>query len=87
MNRAVISKGLERRLVYYWFEQRGRRLTNEYAIKATNALDALTRGRTDGALVRVDTPILAWENPDAADGRLRGFLKEAYPLLRPHVPD
>jgi exosortase D (VPLPA-CTERM-specific) len=33
LNRAVIQKGLERQLVYYWFEGRGRRLTNDFAAK------------------------------------------------------
>ena len=31
LNRAVIQKGLERQLVYYWFEGRGRRITNDFA--------------------------------------------------------
>ncbi len=87
VNRAVITKGNDRRLVYYWFEQRGRRLTNEYAIKLTNAVDAVVRNRTDGALIRLTTPIVTLEPADAADARLQAFLREAYPLLRPHVPE
>jgi exosortase D (VPLPA-CTERM-specific) len=87
VNRTIITKGLDRRLVYYWFEQRGRQLTNEYAIKLTNAIDGVMMGRTDGALIRVTTPIIALEPPDAADRRLQAFLDEAYPLIRPHVPD
>ena len=35
-------------LVYYWFEQRGRRMTNDYAAKASVVWDGLTRGRSDG---------------------------------------
>ena len=33
VNRAVISMGEQRQLVYYWFAQRGRNLTNEYLVK------------------------------------------------------
>ncbi len=55
--RAVIQKGLVRQLVYYWFEERGRRLTNDYVAKAYTVWDSVTIGRTDGALVRLVTPI------------------------------
>jgi exosortase D (VPLPA-CTERM-specific) len=30
VNRAVIQKGTAQQLVYYWFEQRGKRMTNDY---------------------------------------------------------
>ena len=33
LNRAIIQKGNERQLVYYWYEQRGHRLSSEYASK------------------------------------------------------
>jgi hypothetical protein len=38
VNRAVIQKGLSNQLVYYWFEQRGRRMTNDFAAKAERGL-------------------------------------------------
>jgi exosortase D (VPLPA-CTERM-specific) len=86
VNRAVIAKNLDRQLVYYWFEQRGRQLTDEYTIKAYNILDAVTRGRTDGALVRVTTPMARDEKPEDADRRLTAFLESAYPRLAGYVP-
>ena len=39
--------------VYYWFEQRGKRMTSDYLAKASVVWDSLTRGRTDGALTRL----------------------------------
>jgi exosortase D (VPLPA-CTERM-specific) len=87
VNRAEIAKGLDRRLVYYWFEQRGRQLTNEYAIKVTNVIDAVTKQRTDGAMIRLTTPIVPLEPAGAAEARLEDFLRQAYPLLRPHLAD
>ena len=42
LNRAVIQKGLERQLVYYWFEGRGRRLTGDYAAKFYTIADGMT---------------------------------------------
>ncbi len=34
LNRAVIQKGLDKQLVYYWFEQRGKRITNDFAARS-----------------------------------------------------
>ena len=86
VNRAVIQKGLDRALVYYWFEQRGRRLTSDYAVKAYTIWDSLTRARSDGALVRVITPISRTEQDSAADARLSSFLSRALENLPRHVP-
>ena len=88
VNRAVIQKGLERQLVYYWFEQRGRQVTSDYAAKATTILDAITRGRTDGALVRLITPIGPGQGAEAAaDERLQVFLGEMAGVLPRFVPE
>ena len=57
VNRAVIQKGLSKQVVYYWFEQRGKRMTNDYLVKASVVWDSLSLGRSDGALVRFVTAI------------------------------
>lgn len=66
MNRAVIQKGAERQLVWYWFDGRGRRLTT--AAKGATP-DSLRDGRSDGGLVRLITPI-GDGGQAAADARL-----------------
>jgi len=88
VNRAVIQRGLERQLVYYWFEQRGRRVTSDYAAKATTILDSVTRGRSDGALVRLITPIGLDQGAEAAaDARLQAFLGQMTDVLPRFVPE
>lgn len=87
VNRAVIQKGLSRQIVYYWFEQRGRRMTNDYLAKITVAWDSLTRGRSDGALVRFVTPILPGETEAAADARLQRFMALALLKLPLFIPE
>ena len=87
VNRAVIQKGLSKQLVYYWFEQRGKRLTNDYIAKATVVYDSLTMGRTDGALIRFVTPIGAKEPEAAADARLQDFMKPVLERLPRFVPE
>src|SRR5690625_1226852 len=87
VNRAIVQKGLQQQVVYYWFEQRGRHLTSDYVVKATTVLDAVTRGRTDGALVRVITPIGSGERQEQADARLAGFLQDMLPILPRYIPE
>ena len=87
VNRAVIQKGLARQMVYYWFEQRGRRMTSDYEAKAFAVIDGVMRGRTDGALVRLVTPIGAEESEAAAEARLQGFLAASLPVLPRYVPE
>ncbi|PRY19843.1 exosortase D (VPLPA-CTERM-specific) [Aliiruegeria haliotis] len=87
LNRAVIEKGLNRQLVYYWFEQRGKRMTNDFAAKASVVVDSLTTGRTDGALVRFITRIAPDETEEAADKRLQDFMSQALLKLPRFVPE
>ena len=87
VNRAVIQMGEYRQLVYYWFQQRGRNLTNEYLVKWFLFWDALTKNRTDGALVRVTTLVRTDETLSDADHRLRDFAKIVSPRLKDHIPE
>ena len=87
VNRVVISKSGQRQLVYYWFEQRGRKLTSEYAVKAYLLLDAIKLNRTDGALVRVTTPVMRGTDIAEAEQRLQDLLRELYPRLSPYIPN
>jgi exosortase D (VPLPA-CTERM-specific) len=86
VNRAVISNVGQRQLSYYWFPMRGRMLTNIWEMKLFNFWDALTRQRTDGALVRLITPIAKDETIQDADARLQAFTRELVPVLNDYLP-
>jgi EpsI family protein len=87
VNRVIIQQGSTRQLVYYWFQQRGRDMTNEYLVKWYQFWDSLTRSRTDGAMVRVITPIPPGESIAVAEERLTGFTRQAVAKLSGFVPD
>ncbi|WP_209426833.1 VPLPA-CTERM-specific exosortase XrtD [Pararhodobacter sp. SW119] len=87
VNRAVIRKGMEEQLVYYWFEQRGRRITNDFVAKMTVVYDSLMIDRTDGAIVRFITPIDPSEPEGAADARLQEFMRQTIPALPRFIPE
>ncbi|MCG8313113.1 MAG: VPLPA-CTERM-specific exosortase XrtD [Pseudomonadales bacterium] len=87
VNRTIISKGGNRSLVYYWFQQRGRFITNEYMVKLYLLSDALTMGRTDGAMIRLTTPISRFEDIESADERLERIMRDTHPHLVDYIPN
>lgn len=86
VNRALIRKGNSRQLVYYWFEQRGRRMTSDYSAKLVSIWDRMMVGRSDGGLVRLVTPLRPGEDPSRGDARLKGFMNMVVPLLPNYFP-
>ena len=86
VNRAVIQKGTDKQVVYYWFQQRGRILTNEYLVKFYLFWDALIKNRTDGALVRLTAPVPKGGSDSDVDLRLAEFANEVNPLLARYIP-
>ncbi len=87
VNRTVIEFQDQRQLVYYWFQQRGRVITNEFVVKWFLFWDALTRHRTDGALVRLITTLPPSGEEADADRRLVEMTAQVAPTLTRYVPD
>jgi len=86
VNRVIIRKELSSQLVYYWFEERGIPVANEYVKKWMLFRDAFQINRTDGALVRVTTPIFETESLADAENRAQNFIKSARPKLLEFLP-
>ena len=87
VNRVIVEKGDSKQLVYYWFQQRGRIITSEYAVKWYLVWDALSRNRTDGALVRLVTYIAPDQNVAQADAELSAFATTVARTLESYIPD
>ena len=87
VNRSVIKKGEQTQLVYYWFQERGRIIANEYIKKWYLFLDALFENRTDGSLIRVVTNVAPNETLDEADARILDFMAIAKPELKQYLLD
>lgn len=88
VNRYVIQKGLDRQVVLYWYQGRGRVIANEYANKFWLMLDAARLHRSNGALVRVVAPIVRTpeESLAAADGAAADFSRALLPRLSAYLP-
>ena len=87
VNRVVIQKGGQKQIVYYWFKQRDRWITSEYAVKFFLFWDSLTRQRADGALIRLVSSVHAGETEAAVDQRLQTMAGLVTPMLSRYVPD
>ncbi len=86
VNQAIIQKGHQRQLMLYWFHQRHRIVTNEYLVKWYLLWDALTQGRTDGALVRVMAPIPSTVRDEDLTQHVQEFATIVQSTLDPYVP-
>ncbi|THB70549.1 MAG: VPLPA-CTERM-specific exosortase XrtD [Gammaproteobacteria bacterium] len=87
VNRAVIREGDKTSLIYYWFQQRGRSITNEYMVKWWLFWDALTKNRSDGSLVRLTTMVPPGSTPEQADKVLTEFAREISGSISEYIPD
>jgi EpsI family protein len=83
----VIANGGTRQFVIYWYQAHGRSVASEYRAKVYMALDAMRTNRTDGALVRIITPLTSSEEIPAARKRAEDFAARLAPLLPRFVPD
>lgn len=87
VNRYVVSKGAERALVLYWYQAHGRVDYSEYRAKFDLVSDSLRLNRTDGALVRILTPIANDESLTTAEMRAVQFADQVWPHLGRYIPN
>jgi EpsI family protein len=71
VNRYILANGPSQALVYYWYQGRGRVAWSEYRVKWELLRDAVVRGRTEEALVRIVVPIDGSSAPHASDWQER----------------
>jgi EpsI family protein len=86
VNRYVITKAADRRLVLYWYQAHGRAVASEYQAKFYLIADAIRMNRTDGSLVRIVTRIAEGEDSSAAQARAVAFAQQIIPELDRFIP-
>ncbi|MEY4589105.1 MAG: hypothetical protein RL497_1181 [Pseudomonadota bacterium] len=87
LNRLQVQKGDTRLMVYYFFKQRHRFLSNEFLVKWYLLWDAITLQRKDGALVRISFLTNSNSSSEQSDQRAIDFLNLVYPGLNRYIPD
>lgn len=83
----VIAHGENRQFAIYWYQAHGRSVANEYLAKLYLVSDAIRMNRTDGALVRVITPIQASDEVLTAKRRAEDFVRQLFPSLPQFIPN
>ena len=86
INRLVIEQNSVRQVVYYWYDEGGRKIADEYWAKWYLLVDAVLKNRTAGSLVRITTPILFEETEADAEQRLQSFMRDMLPSLAQYLP-
>jgi EpsI family protein len=84
VKKLILEKEQQRQVVLYWYHDRGRVITSEYAAKAWLVWDALRYNRTDGALVKITVPITT--TAEAAEEEAVRFLIDLWPSLHERLP-
>ena len=85
VNWMLVNRMGQKLLVYYWFLQRGRWISNEVMNKFFMAYDGFLRRRTDGAMIRLITPVGG--NIESAEKRLTLFANDLIPILNNFIPE
>lgn len=83
----IIANGASKLFVIYWYQAHGRSIASEYMAKIYMAVDAIRLNRTDGALIRVITPIAPDEDVNASRKRAEAFTQRLAPLLPQFIPE
>ena len=88
INDVIIEKGLDRQVVYYWYQSHQRVVASEYWGKIFTVVDAIRHNRTDAALVRVSVRTRERTDEATRDAQQAAaeFVKALFPLLRNHLP-
>lgn len=87
VNRYVLGNGDQKLLALYWYQAHGRVVASEYGAKFYLVADSMRLNRTDGALVRILTPVEPGETSiNAAQARVTGFANAIIPSLDQYIP-
>lgn len=84
-NMYTVQNGGHREIMIYWYEGRGRRTASEYWDKIYTVWDSVTLRRSDGAMVRIMTPVINGDNALAIE-QAKGLSANVADDLGPYVP-
>lgn len=85
VNQYLIQKDQSQQLVFYWYHEQGKVVAGEVAARIEMVRSAILRNRTDGALVRVSSPV--YGGVQATSEMLTQYVQSMYPILNQFLPD
>lgn len=85
VNRYLIQKEGSRQVVLYWYHSQGKDVAGEIQAKMAMVQNAFLNNRTDGALIRVSSPVQGTVSETTE--RLVRYVQALYPILGEYLPD
>lgn len=85
VNRYLIQKDQAQQLVFYWYLAQGRPVAGEVEARIEMVRNAILRNRTDGALIRVSSPV--YGSVEATSEMLTQYVQWMYPILSEFLPN
>ena len=85
VNRYLIQKDRDQQVVFYWYQSQGRAIAGEFDARVELIKNSIVRHRTDGALVRVMSPV--YGSVQETSDRLVRYIQAMYPILGEYLPD
>lgn len=83
--RAVYQKGEQKELYLYWFQVKGKTLSDEYSLKLAEITNSFLYRRRDAAFIRISVP---FETDEAkALAQSERFVREFYPVIQEFLPN
>jgi EpsI family protein len=85
VNRYLIQKERQQQVVLYWYQSQGQAIAAEVPARIAMVKSALVHNRTDGAIVRVMSPI--YGSAAETSERLVAYVQAMYAVLGDYLPD
>jgi EpsI family protein len=85
VNRYLVQKDHQQQLVVYWYQLQGHAIASELGAKMHMVRGAVTRNRTDGALIRISLPLRG--SLEQTFSVQTGLVQAIYPVLGQFLPD
>jgi EpsI family protein len=85
VNRYLIQKDREQQVVLYWYQSQAQAIAGEVPARIAMVKRALVHNRTDGAIVRVMSPV--YGSARETSELLVAYVQAMYPVLGEYLPD
>jgi EpsI family protein len=85
-NLVLIEEGGRRYAIAYWYQIGQAPLASDHWYRVRLLYNRIVHGRTDGALIRMASPVASGEDPAVVVARYARFLGVFYPELLRRLP-
>lgn len=85
VNQYLVQRDREQMVVLYWYHSQGRAIAGEVPARIAMVKNALVRNRTDGAIVRVMSPVSG--GIQGTTDHLVAYVQALYPALGDYLPN